>query len=381
MLREVVKQRSSLVILSVMILSAAVAEIFWLDFSTQAGSLPSSRFLLFSYYLPFIAGVVIFVALIPLMVRINGRSSYVEPSHRTFLRYSFGFLWILDGILQMQPGMATGFSNAILSPLVSSSPPFVAYLVGSGISVWNTNPSTFNVLASLLQVYIGAGLILFSDGLFFKLTQVIAIAWGVILWVFGEAFGSVFFNLGTWLTGSPGSALIYTAVSVLLLIRTPRISDSRLMAYSMAIFWAFAGIAQLNPVNGFWQQGAIGAIPLAMSQNTQPALLSSALYSFSVMLSGDPVLWNSILIAAMLAAAVLWYLKPSVAWIYATFLSATTWVLFQGMGIFGGFGTDPNSGLPLLLVSVSYAAFTGTFGAKKMETNTPIIGDKRLASQ
>src|SRR5580658_9269031 len=63
-----------------------------------------------------------------------------EPAGRRFLRISFGSLWVLDGILQMQQSMVLGLPSDVAQPAAVGSPPWVHHLVNAGLSVWTRHP-------------------------------------------------------------------------------------------------------------------------------------------------------------------------------------------------------------------------------------------------
>lgn len=52
----------------------------------------------------------------------RGRAAVPEPAGRQVLRIGFGLLWLLDGVLQAQPGMAAGLPSRVIEPTASSSP-------------------------------------------------------------------------------------------------------------------------------------------------------------------------------------------------------------------------------------------------------------------
>ena len=43
----------------------------------------------------------------------------------------------------------------------------------------------------------------------------VSAGWGLVVWVFGEAFGGIFGHGSSWLFGSPGAALFYVVAGVL----------------------------------------------------------------------------------------------------------------------------------------------------------------------
>ena len=48
-----------------------------------------------------------------------------------------------------------------------------------------------------------------SRGPLSRLAGLASVGWGLVVWVFGEAFGSIFAPGLTWLFGAPGAVLIY----------------------------------------------------------------------------------------------------------------------------------------------------------------------------
>ena len=68
------------------------------------------------------------------------RAAASEPAGRRVLRIGFGLLWLLDGALQAQPGMAAGMPSQVIEPTASSSPPWVQHLVNWAGTTWSYHP-------------------------------------------------------------------------------------------------------------------------------------------------------------------------------------------------------------------------------------------------
>ena len=84
--------------------------------------------------------------------------------------------------------------------------------------------------------------------------------WGLIVWVFGEAFGGIFAPGLTWLFGAPGAVLIYAAAGALLALpdrswQTPKLG--RAMLAGFGLFLVGMAVLQAWPGRGFWQ-GDVG---------------------------------------------------------------------------------------------------------------------------
>src|SRR5215472_15603599 len=48
-----------------------------------------------------------------------------EAPARRLLRLGFGALWLLDGVLQIQPAMPSGLASGVMVPAAATSPPWV----------------------------------------------------------------------------------------------------------------------------------------------------------------------------------------------------------------------------------------------------------------
>jgi hypothetical protein len=68
------------------------------------------------------------------------RAAASEPAGQRVLRIGFGLLWLLDGALQAQPGMAAGMPSQVIEPTASNSPPWVQHLVNWAGTTWSYHP-------------------------------------------------------------------------------------------------------------------------------------------------------------------------------------------------------------------------------------------------
>ena len=132
-----------------------------------------------------------------------------EPRGRWLLRTGFGVLWIFDGPLQAQPKMAGGLATQVIAPAAASSPAWVQHLVSWGGAIWSYHPVQAGAATVWIQIGIGAWLIAAGRGAWSRLAAAASVAWGLIVWVFGEAFGGIFAPGLSWLTGAPGGVPCY----------------------------------------------------------------------------------------------------------------------------------------------------------------------------
>jgi uncharacterized membrane protein YphA (DoxX/SURF4 family) len=112
---------------------------------------------------------------------------------RPGLRLVLGAIWLLDGVLQLQPGM---WSMDMVVDVIKPSPdgppaPIQALLVWAQQSV-AAHPYAVNAGVAGIQLLLGVALLCgFSP----RAALVASMAWTLVVWVFGE-------GLGRLLTGS-----------------------------------------------------------------------------------------------------------------------------------------------------------------------------------
>ena len=116
-----------------------------------------------------------------------------EPAGRRVLRIGFGLLWLLDGILQAQPGMAVGLPSQVIEPTAASSPHWVQHLVNWAGTTWSYHPVQAGGGGAVwIQVGIGLWLLFAAPRARCRgWPGVASVGWGLVVWVFGESFGGV----------------------------------------------------------------------------------------------------------------------------------------------------------------------------------------------
>ena len=300
-------------------------------------------------------------------------TAWREPRARRLLRVGFGILWLFDGILQAQPQMAGGLPAQVTEPAASSSPGWVQHLVNWGGSIWSYHPIEAAAASVWIQVGIGLWLIFAVRGWPSRLAGITSAGWGLIVWVFGEAFGGIFAPGLTVLFGAPGAVLIY-AVAGALIALPGRAWDTartgRLILAGTGAFLAGMALLQAWPGRGFWQgtaaghPGTLAGMVASMAGTSQPHVLSAAVSAFGDFTAAHGFAVNlfavivvaalgvSFLSCAFLSGAFLggrpWLARIAV--IAGTVFCLADWVLVEDFGFFGGLGTDPNSMIPLILL-------------------------------
>src|SRR5690349_20164816 len=286
-----------------------------------------------------------------------------EPRGRRLLRTGFGVLWIFDGLLQAQPKMAGGLATQVIGPAAASSPAWVQHLVNWGGTIWSYHPVEAAAASVWIQVGIGAWLIAAGGSAWSRLPGAASVAWGLIVWVFGESFGGIFAPGLSWLTGAPGGVLCYVAAGALIALpegawRSPR--AGRLLLAGLGVFFAGMAVLQAWPGRGFWQgtvggkPGALAGMVKEMSGTPQPHFLSALLSGFASFTARYGFAVNLVVVIALAAMGGAFLpgqprLVRYAMWFGIAFCLAD-WVLVQDLGFLGGLGTDPNSMIPLILL-------------------------------
>jgi cytochrome oxidase Cu insertion factor (SCO1/SenC/PrrC family) len=306
-----------------------------------------------------------------------------EPRARRILRVSFGILWIVDGILQVQPQMAAGLPAQVVQPAATSSPGWVQAVVNAGGTIWSFHPVQAAAAAVWIQAGIGLWMLVARDGWSSRLAGLGGAAWGLIVWVFGEAFGAIFAPGLSWLSGAPGAVTLYIVAGALLALPARAWAGQRLGRLLLAgtgAFWLGMAVLQAWPGRGYWQGGADGTLTGMiddMAGLSQPAPQARVIHGVASFTSAHGPWVNlaavvtlalaglALIAGAGAAAGPAWLraalpARPRVLWVVipaATALCLIVWVLIQDFGIPGGLGTDPNSMVPwMVLLWTGYRA-------------------------
>ena len=312
----------------------------------------------------------------------------IEPKARRFLRLSFGILWIIDGILQVQPQMAGGLPSEVVQPSAAASPTWVQDVVNAGGTIWSFHPIAAAAAAVWIQIGVGLWLIAAEAGLRSRFGGLASAAWGAVVWVFGESFGGIFAPGLTWLMGAPGAVFLYVVAGALLALPArawtgPR--AGRLLLAATGAFWAGMAVLQAWPGRGFWQGGEdgtltslIGDMAGLVQPHPQQAMINGMVtftkdYGFAVNLVAVIALAASG--AALLAGVTVLRDRPAVLRLAVAASIAfclVVWVLVQDLGIPGGLGTDPNSMVPwALLVWTGYRSVTVPVPSPERSAGSP----------
>jgi cytochrome oxidase Cu insertion factor (SCO1/SenC/PrrC family) len=299
-----------------------------------------------------------------------------EPNPRRVLRLGFGLLWLFDGILQAQPKMAAGLPSQVFEPAAATSPGWVQHLVNWGGTIWTYHPVQAAGASVWIQAGLGLWLIVAVRDRPSRLAGLAGVAWGLIVWAFGEAFGGIFAPGLTVLFGAPGAAGIYVTAGALIALperawQTAR--AGRLLLAGTGAFFLGMALLQAWPGRGFWQgtiagqPGTLAGMVQTMAGTSQPHALAAVVAAFGNFTAAHGFAVNLFAVIALAALGTAFAIAalraaPRLARagvIAGAVFCLADWVLIEDLGFLGGLGTDPNSMIPLILLfTAGYLALT-----------------------
>lgn len=284
-------------------------------------------------------------------------------SPRRVFQVALGLIWLLDAALQYQPYMFTpAFVHQIILPSTVGNPGWILASETWAAAVMLHHVALYNAMFATIQLGI-AGLILWRPTV--KLGLVASVAWALGVWWFGEGLGGVLTGASP-LAGLPGGALLYALIAVLVWPRADEeLGES--VATSGLLRPAGARLAWLVLWGGF-------ACFLVIPVNRSPMSVHSALVAAS---SGEPgwfvgadhsvagalagsglgvAIGLAVCCALVAASSVVPALRRAGV-LLAVLIGCAIWFAEDVGGIFTGTGTDPNSGMLLALLAVTFWPF------------------------
>jgi len=286
-----------------------------------------------------------------------------SPDLRRMLQLGLATVWLLDGLLQLQPFMFTAHFGAMLRGTAAGNPQLVARSIIWNAGIVGHHSVVTNATFALVQVLLGLGI---AWRMSLKAALAASIAWSLGIWWFGEGLGGVLSGNASPIGGGPGAVLVYALVALLLwpadrVGSDPPFAAARALGIAAArAIWAllWGGLACLTLVgNGRSSEGVHDLLKgLAAGE---PRWLAALDLHLASVLAHRGVAVSVSLAALFTVVAVAVYLPSRAARVSvaaAVLLSLVIWVIGENFGavLGGGQATDPNSGPLLILFSLSY---------------------------
>jgi cytochrome oxidase Cu insertion factor (SCO1/SenC/PrrC family) len=278
-----------------------------------------------------------------------------EPRARLVLRVSLGALWIVDGLLQAQPGMPASFIQRTLVPMLDSAPSWLAAPVDPLARLWLQHPVAADAVTVWLQIGLGIAVLVGGHGRLARLALYTSLTWALFIWVFGELLGGLADGSASWLTGAPGAALLYVVASAALLLPLSAWRSGRAAAgCRVVVGLTFVGGALLQalPQAGFWKPTGLFDTLTGVASGGIPGPFATAVLDLAAALPAHAALANAVLVAvlAVLGMGLLVGAFPRFMSVAAAVVCVLAWWFGQGFGVFGGTATDPNTAVALLVL-------------------------------
>jgi len=288
--------------------------------------------------------------------------AWQPPDARRVLQLGLAAIWLLDAVLQYQAFMfTTGFSQ-MLAGTASGNPGVVASPITWDARLVGHHLILVNTIFATVQLLLGLG-IAWRPTL--RAALAASVAWSLGVWWFGEGLGGVLNGAASPLNGAPGAVIIYALLAVLLWpsdrhAATAPFVAARAVGAPVAralwlVLWGSLAYFALVPANRAPQ--ALHDMIAGMASG-EPGWLA-ALDNHAAALLAHQGLAASIVLAVALAviAAGVYLPRPAAraALVLAVVVAALIWVFGEAFGaILAGGATDPNSGLLLMLLALTY---------------------------
>ncbi len=322
---------------------------------------------------------------------------------RKMLQRILGTLWLIDGLLQLQPEMFTmNMVNGVMKPMLEGQPGLIGANLQWIVQVTTENLTAVNLLIAVVQIILG---IWFIIGFEVEWAVIVSLVWALVVWYAGEGLSMLLTGSASILTGAPGAVVLYPLLGFAILPRrrakggakdakgAPTGTEatredgliSRLqLRYILAAFWVFGALLQLQPY--WWQPGQIaGVISDMVGQGGLNAfLVDPILQGLSQLTANAEIPLNIALIVLFLVIGIaLFFAKGNglrAALVASIIVSLLLWYFAQGFGmIFTGMATDFNSGLLLVVIALACWPTKSAFRVARGRYSRKTLQEERSA--
>jgi hypothetical protein len=277
------------------------------------------------------------------------------------VQIALGLLWILDGLLQLQPYFfSQNFLSQMIGSMASGQPGLIQWTINAAVQIATPYRVEFNAMFALIQLAIGTGLI--AGRRWVKPALAVSFGWSFIVWWFGEGLGLIPGGLASPLTGAPGAVLIYALVGVIVwpAEEAPDTSAASggLLGDHYArllwgVLWLFLALSMVQVVSRDANAFSSTFATAASSSPGPFAGLNSGLASMLAGRGSGPALILAVVLA-VIGIAVYFNWQRNAFLLLSSVLALFIWITAQFFGgIFSGQGTDPNSGPLLVLLAAT----------------------------
>ena len=306
----------------------------------------------------------------------RSQAATVSPmaSRRRALRIALGLVWLLDAALQFQPFMfSSKFVTQIIEPTAAGNPAVIAHPLTWVAHFELHHIVVYNALFATFQLTLAIGILLARTA---KAALGTSIVWAVAVWWFGEGFGGVLTGGASPFMGAPGAVIIYAFIALLVWPQDPEramadvptgdVSVATTSRLGRAVpkglwlaMWASFAYLILQPTNR--SPSGLGSMVSGMGSG-EPGWIKSMDSALASVLDGRGA-DVSIVVAALcivVAYGVFIHRAARIAVVLAIGLGTAFWTAENFGGVFTTKGTDPNSGLLIILLALVYWPLSAT---------------------
>jgi hypothetical protein len=276
-----------------------------------------------------------------------------------WLRLALAATWLLDALLQLQPLMFTKGFGQTLAATARGNPAGIADPITWSARLIEGHSAWANAVFATVQVFLAAGIAWRPT---IKIALAASVAWSLGVWWLGEGLGGVLDGNASTASGAPGAVIIYALLAVLLWpadrdapvegARSLGVLPARLLWLTL---WGSLAWFAIMGANRTPQQ--LPGMMSAMATG-EPGWLAALDRGAATLLAGQGALAAAVL--ALVLCTIAGGIFLDAHWARAVVLLAfgvafVIWVGGENFGgIFAGSATDPNSGLPLMLLAAAY---------------------------
>ncbi len=135
---------------------------------------------------------------------------------RNVLQRILGALWLVDGILQLQPRMFTGdMINGVMRPMLEGQPGLIEPNLQFIVAQTTTHLTAINWLIAVVQILLGLAFLILPAR-WIKPVVLLSIVWSLIVWYAGEGLSMLLTGTSSVLTGAPGAVLLYPLLGLVI---------------------------------------------------------------------------------------------------------------------------------------------------------------------
>jgi hypothetical protein len=293
-----------------------------------------------------------------------------------------GLLWLIDGLLQLQPYFFEHFVEGVLAPNASGQPGIVGEPITLLVNVLSPVQAPFNAFAAIVESGVGVALLTRRA---VRPALLVSFTWALGIWFAGEGLGGIF----TSSTPNAFSGVIGTAPMYILtgLLAWPRrqpdeqtiapagLLGSRGARSVWALLWIAGGALWLLPANdspdslhGLFSSAPAGASWLSSLQSDAARAVAGDGRGLAIALAT---------VSVAVGVSVFSQQAERIGLIASIPILLMGWVLVEGFGaLFTGRATDVGTNPLLLLLAVQLLALSVERASARTQPHLAAAGSR-----